>query len=632
LSARAGHIRRSGRIFPASAPPRFHRPRFAAKQGRNDPRMGLGAGSIRMKTFLLSFLGGIAALVVFFVLVPLVLLMSFLPSSDPPAPRNTVLEIDLRETFPDQPATDSIGALFSQTSFVEILLRLNAAADDANVKGVFVRAAEMDLGSSRAEELRAAFLRLKAKGKFVMAHSQGFTASGPGAYRAISAADEIWIQPGTSFETPGISFETMFLGGAFEKLHLEADIEQFYQYKNAPDVYKQTGYTAPHAEAMTRLAESVWSTSIDDIAADRNTDPAAMRALLEASPYTAEKAVELKLADKLGWPEEAEDAARKRADGDIVWISDYHPATRSGDAVIAVVGGEGDIVTGGGGSSNILGGGGAQFASDRVAAELIDLIDDKSVDAVVFRVDSGGGSATASDQIWRAVERLKQSGKKVVVSMGSVAASGGYYVAAGADAIVSNRATITGSIGVFGGKIAIGDALRQFGVNPASVGVGGAYASAYSANTFTPVQREKLVASLENVYSRFTTLVSEGRHLPLDRVKEIARGRVWSGADAKEIGLVDQTGDLIDAVNKAKELAGFKPEDKTEIRLKLVKASPFDLVSGLFASTEASVGERQVLAALGTAAGRKRIAALMQQLEASQQSGARVYASPVIEH
>src|SRR5689334_2462983 len=247
-----------------------------------------------MRTFLLTFLGGLAALVVFFVLIPLVLILSFVPSGEPARAHNAVLEIDLRDSGPDQPAADALNAVFSGDSFVETLLRLNAAADDPDIKGVFVRAAESGLGSSRAEELRQAFLRLKAKNKFIIAHSQGFLASGPAVYRAISAADEIWLQPGTSFETPGITFETMFLGGALEKLKVDPEIEQFYEYKNAADVYKQKGYTPAHATAMTALASSVWLHSIADIGADRKVDPATLRALMEASPYQAQQAVDLK--------------------------------------------------------------------------------------------------------------------------------------------------------------------------------------------------------------------------------------------------------------------------------------------------------------------------------------------------
>ena len=587
-----------------------------------------------MRTFLLTFLGGLAALIVFFVLVPLILVMSFLPSGEPPRAHNAVLELDLRNSSPDQPASDPISAAFSDTSFVEVLLRLNAAANDPDVKGVFVRAAEMDMGSSRAEELRAAFLRLRAKDKFVIAHTQGFLASGPSAYRAISAATEIWMQPGTSFETPGIQFETMFLGGAVEKLKIDPEIEAFYEFKNAPDVYKRKDYSEPHARAMTELAESVWRHSIADIAVDRKIDPAALRALLEASPYQAPRAVELKLVDKLGYPEEAAAEARKLANGDLVEIAHYAPRPHRGKAVIAIVGGEGDIVTGGGGPPSITSIGTPVFASDRVAAELDAIAQDKSINAVVFRVDSGGGSATASDQIWSAVKRVQASGKKVVVSMGSLAASGGYYVAASADSVVANRSTITGSIGVFGGKIAVGDALRQFGINPASVGVGGPYAGAYSADKFTPAQRAKLLESLQATYDRFTGIVAEGRKLPLQKVQEIARGRVWSGEDALTNGLVNKTGDLMVAIDEARTLAGFKEEDGVDVRLQVQNVTPFQLLTGLI--TQAKAGgsvDSRLAAALASTLGPERTQALLSQLtQMGQPPSARAWLPPVIEH
>lgn len=585
-----------------------------------------------MKTFFLSFLGGLAALLVFFLLLPLALIMTFMPSSEPPAVKNAVLSLDLRDSFPDQPPSDAIPAFLSQTSFVQVLLRLNAAADDPGIKGVYVRAAESDLGSSRAEELRAAFLRLKAKHKFVIAHSQGFLASGPAAYRAIAPADQIWIQPGTSFEVPGISFETLFLGRLFAKFKLKADIEQYYEYKNAVDVYKQSKYSAPYAEAMKGLATSVWDTSIADIATDRKSDPAAMRTMLEASPYTSEKAVELKLADKLGWPEEAADEARKLAGGVLLPIADYHPPRQRGKAVIAIVGGEGDIVTGEGGSTDLLSVGSSVFASDRVAKQMIELADDDSVDAVVFRIDSGGGSATASDQIWRAVDRLKKKGKKVVVSMGSVAASGGYYVAANADAIIANKATITGSIGVFGGKFAIADGLREFGIDPDSVGVGGDYASAYSTEPFTAAQRAKLTESLDATYARFTGIVADGRKLPLQQVQSIARGRVWSGDDAKKNGLVDDTGDLIDAIDKAKVLAGFKAEDHASIRLDINESTPLQLLTKMM--TRASVSSPQLASfnALVSVLGEKRAALILKQLHIfADPTGAQMWSPPIVE-
>ena len=585
-----------------------------------------------MRTFLLSFLGGLAALVVFFVLLPLVLIMSFLPSGGPPPVRNAVLELDLRHEQPDQPAADPISAAFSDTSFVEVLLRLNAAAEDPDVKGVFVRSAETDMGSSRAEELRSAFLRLKSKGKFIIAHTQGFLASGPSAYRAVSAADEIWMQPGTSFETPGIRFETLFLGGALQKLKVTPEIEQFYEFKNAADVYKRESYSQAHATAMTELATSVWIHSIADIAADRKQSPDAMRAILEGSPYQAPRAVELKLVDKLGYPEEAAKAAEERAKGKLLQIADYSPHFGGGKAVIAIVGGEGDIITGRGGPTDFTSIGTPMFASDRVAADLLAIAEDKDIKAVVFRVDSGGGSATASDQIWNAVKHVQASGKKVVVSMGSMAASGGYYVAASADSIVANRSTITGSIGVFGGKFAIADGLRNFGINPASVGVGGEFAGAYSTEKFTPAQRAKLTESLQATYDRFTGLVAEGRKLPLQKVQEIARGRVWSGEDAQKLGLVNKTGDLITAIEEARTLAGFKPEDGIDLRMTIHHTTPFDVISSMMTQAKSGGPDVRMMEGIAKVIGKDRAAALAQQLmQLGEQPGAKAWLPPVME-
>ncbi len=585
-----------------------------------------------MKTFLLSFLGGIAALMVFFVLIPLVIILSFLPSGGGEPKGDVVVGIDLRDGVYDQPAADNFGAFLSDISFVEILLKLNSAASDPDVKGVFVRAAEFDLGSSRAEELREAFLRLKAADKFVIAHSQGFVASGPAAYRAISAADEIWMQPGASFETPGIAFETLFFGDALKKVNVTAEIEQFYEFKNAADVYKQTAYTPAHAEAMRELAESVWTHSVADIASDRGVAAEDMRVLLEASPYQAEQAFELKLVDRLGWPEEAVAAAEEKAGGEIVWIRDYTPSPRSGKAVIAIVGGEGDIVTGGGGAVDLLSLGAPVFASDRVAGELMALGEDDAIDAVILRVDSPGGSATASDQVWRAVEKLQESGKKVVVSMGSMAASGGYYVAAGADAIIAPRSAITGSIGVFGGKFAVADGLRMIGVNADEVSVGGDYASVYSMETLTESQRAKLQGSLEGVYARFTQLVAEGRNLPLQQVQSIARGRVWSGEDAAANGLVDETGDLIDAIDKARELAGFSAEDGVQLRLRVYQPTPFDIVSGFLANAQTKAGGPGLAELAAAVAGDRRTsAALRQMIMMRNMRGAQVWTPPLVE-
>jgi protease-4 len=614
---------------------------------------------MHMKTFALSFLGGLAALTLFFIVLPIVLLLSFMPK-EAPRPTNVVIELDLRQAFNDQPAADGLSALFSGTSFVEVLLRLNAAASDPNVKGVYIRAAEMDLGSSRAEELRAAIGRLRAGGKFVIAHSQGFVASGPAAYRAISASDEIWMQPGASLEAPGIAFETLFFGRIFRNFHVTADMEQFYEYKNAVDQFRQSGYTPAHAEAMTTLAQTVWTGSLADITADRGPKlvaaAAAIRAaapgenplarriaadnqfvsylgqagpLLEHSPYSTEEAKALGFVDQTGWPEDARDAAKARGGAStIVSIQEYRPTPRRGPtrAVVAIVGGEGDIVNGGGGGQDLLSLGSPVFASDVVAARLLELADDNDVKAVIFRIDSGGGSATASDQIWRAVARLKERGKKVIVSMGSMAASGGYYVAANADRIVATRSTITGSIGVFGGKFAIGDALRQYGIDPATVHVGGDYTTAYSSDPFTDTQRAALHRSLEDVYGRFTGLVAEGRHLELAQVQALARGRIWSGQDALDRKLVDVNGDFITAIEEAKKALGLDINDKVEIRLPTNRESPVQLLSRAMTQSRASASEQAMGELLSGLVGRERAGQVWTQLRRLSDESGRVQA------
>ena len=338
------------------------------------------------------------------------------------------------------------------------------------------------------------------------------------------------------------------------------------------------------------------------------------------------------MSTSLAIPRKPQHAARTRAEGELVAIADYEGRSRDGKAVIAIVGGEGDIVTGGGGAGDVLSIGTPVFASDRVAAELMEIAENDEINAVVFRVDSGGGSATASDQIWNAVKKVQASGKKVVVSMGSAAASGGYYVAMSADSIIATRSTITGSIGVFGGKFAIADGLREFGINPQSVGVGGEFAGAYSTEDFTPAQRAKLQASLQNTYDRFTGLVAEGRGLPLQKVQEIARGRVWSGEDALAQGLVNKTGDLIAAIEEARNLAGFTEADGVDLRMNIHTATPFDLIASTMSGAQAGASQGQVLGVLASVIGRQRAEALISQLGAMGQApGAKVWMAPVVE-
>jgi protease-4 len=532
-----------------------------------------------------------------------------------------VLTLDLRVPYADQAPTSGPELLFGGgTGFIDIITKLDAAASDDQVKGLFIRASEYGIGSSRAEEYRDAFLKFQAADKFIITHSQGSYGGGPSGYRAIAPSDEIWIQPGSDVIASGIVFETLFFKGLLDNISVTPEIEALYEYKNAPNVYKEDDYTEPHRRAMTELAESLWDVSLGDIATDRGITVSQARSALESSPISGEQMVELSLATDLGWPEQAQDAAKERAGEDAITIdvaSYTAPSSEFGSPVIAIVGGQGPIVTGDEGGSLLQEGNG--FASDTIAAALYEAGRDEDVQAVIFRVDSPGGSPTASDQIWHAINYIQtEQEKPVIVSMASVAASGGYYVSTGADWILANRTTITGSIGIFGGKMAIDEGLARIGINAESIKVGGEFAGAFSTTErFTDEQRAMIRAWLQRGYDRFTQLVADGRGLSLDEVDQIARGRVWSGEDALERGLVDELGGLTAAITKARELAEI--EDEADIRLKT-----FPMNEGGFsffgASSAASAAELKAIGQLAELINDPEIQALMTEVETMRNS------------
>lgn len=532
-----------------------------------------------------------------------------------------VLTLDLRSAISDQAPTSGPEVLFGGgIGFIDVITTLEAAAEDDQVKGLFIRASEYGIGSARAEEYREAFLKLKAADKFIITHTQGSYGGGPSGYRAIAASDEIWIQPSSDFIASGLALETLFLKGLFDNLSITPEFEAFYEYKNAVNTYEEETYTEPHRFAMTELAESLWTISLNDIATDRGIAVSDVRQILESSPLSAEQMVDFNLATSLGWPEDALDLALERAGEDAISIdvtSYTAPSSPFGSPVIAIVGGQGAIVSGGSGGSLFQEGNG--FASDSIAASLLEAARDDDVEAIIFRVDSPGGSPTASDQIWRAIERIQtEEEKPVIVSMASVAASGGYYVSTGADWIIANRTTITGSIGIFGGKFAIDEALARVGVNAEAIVVGGSFTGAFSTTAgFSDDQREMVRSWLERGYDRFTGLVAEGRGMSLEQVDGVARGRVWSGEAAYANGLVDQLGGLSTAITKAKELAEI--EDDVEVRLVAYPMStggiPF-----LSSSASASANELKAIGQLAEIINDPQVQALITEVESARSS------------
>ena len=571
-----------------------------------------------MKQFLITAAGVFAGLMIFLIGVPFVLVMIAASAAGPPAmPARAVLELDLRDPLTDQsPQSPLAGFGRRSESAMSIIEALRRAETDDRVKGLFIRLPEQGLEPGLADELRLAIRHFRASGKPVFAHSQGLYAGGPvtTTYMLGAAADQFWMQPGASFQVTGFANEDLFFKRAFDKYGVKADYQQRYEYKNAVNAYLYDDYTPAHREAELSWMGSVYGSDIAAAAADRKLDPAALKRTLEAGPYLAEDAQRLHLVDRVGQEHEAENALLRRAGSgaEMVDFDDFargrHRDRRTGPA-IAIIEGEGAIVTGHDGAANPLSGGSSIY-SDDLSDAFYEAIREKDVKAIVFRLNSPGGSDTASEQILDAVRAAKAAGKPVVVSMGTYGASGGYWVASQASAIVAEPSTLTGSIGVFGGKFAVGPALARFGIDVRQLGVGGSYAGAFGlGQEFTPEQRAAISHWMDRIYDNFVARVAQGRKLSPDRVRQIARGHVWTGAQAKQLGLVDEVGGFYDAVAKAQALAKISGEPR--LKRLTPTASPFEAIEKLLGVSATSV---RTLAAAAWVLGDPRAQAILDRM------------------
>ncbi len=541
-----------------------------------------------MKQFLITAAGVFAGLVLFLVGVPFLLISMAANATRPEAtPSHAVLSLDLRDSLSDQDPSNPLAAFGRKSmSVMSVIETLRRAETDGKVKGVLVRLPEGGMEPAQADELRLAFKHFQAAGKPLLAHSQGLYPSGvvTATYMLGASTGNLWMQPGASFQVTGLANEDIFFKRLFDKYGVKADYEQRYEYKNAVNPYLHDDYTPAHKESTLSWMGSVYRTGLTTAAIDRKKNPAALQAAIEAGPYLAEDAAKLGLIDKVGQVKDAETAILAKA-GDgakLVDFTDYMRANRERSTgsgpTIAVIEGEGAIVTGKDGTRNPFSGGSTIY-SDDLSKAIYDAVDDKNVKAIVLRLNSPGGSDTASEQILAAVRAAKAARKPVVVSMATYAASGGYWISSQASAIVAQPTTLTGSIGVYGGKFALGPALAKYGVDVRETSVGSPYAGAFGmGQEFSASDRAAFAHWMDQIYANFIARVADGRHLPVDRVREIAKGRVWTGAQARQLGLVDEIGGFYQAVDKAKALADLKGD----VRLKRMtkQSSPFEALEG----------------------------------------------------
>lgn len=489
-------------------------------------------------------------------------------------PGRTLIEVDLdgavAEHVPDDPVARVI--LRRQLTVRDLVDALERAGGDERVLGLIARLGNAPLGLGRAQEIRDAVVRFREKGKLAIAFAETFGELSPAnaSYYLATGFDEIHLQPSGDVNLTGIRLESPFIKGTLEKIGVRYHGDHRHEYKNALNMYTESRFTPPHREAMEAVKQSVFDQLVRGIAERRRIPADEVRRLVDRGPFLGKEALDARLVDRLSYRDEAYEAAKKRAGEGVKLLSLRAYLERAGrphrtGKTLALVYAVGGVTRGKSRFDPIQGG--VTMGSDTVAGALRKAIQDEDVKAIVLRIDSPGGSYVASDAIWRETVRARQAGKPVIATMGTVAASGGYFVAMAADKIVAHPGTITGSIGVLAGKPVATAFFEKIGLSFDHVQAG-ANAGMFSfTEDYTPLGWARLQALLDRIYVDFTAKVAEGRKLDRGRVHEIARGRIWTGEQAKRLGLVDELGGLPTAIRLAKQAAGIPDAEKVRLRV-----------------------------------------------------------------
>lgn len=516
------------------------------------------------KTFLASLLAFIVAnFVWFFLFIIIIAGVAAIGSSTTIVEPKSVLKIDLSESIVDQPVNDPLAGfdpmsmnVQKSVSNMQVMRAIEAAAQDDNIEGIYINLTGAGTASAALlEEMRGYIETFKGEGKFVIAYGETYS---QGGYYLASMADSIYLNPVGEMDWRGMAMPVVFYKGALDKLGIEPQVFRHGTFKSAVEPYILNRMSPENRTQMETIANSIWGTMVEDIAEERNLSIDSLNMFAtDLTAMMAEDALANRMVDGLKYEDEVEDILREMleldADEDIpmVTLGEYiaaNPYTPTySDNKIEVIYAEGQIVQGTSEQGTL----GSTTLADQLAEARLD----EEVKAVVLRVNSPGGSALASEVIWREMELLRQQ-KPVIVSMGDYAASGGYYISAPADAIVADATTLTGSIGVFGLMFNAEKALNnKLGV---TIDVAKTNPSADMGMPFRAVssnERAKIMRSIEQVYSTFVNHVADGRNMTFDSVDAIGQGRVWTGNDGNRIGLVDQIGGLQYAILVAAEKA-----------------------------------------------------------------------------
>ena len=531
----------------------------------------------RIILYLLAGIGMLSAVV-------LIGLVTFVLSArdEPTSPDRIVLVLDFGQGVAERDHPNILEGLSQRRPLIlhDALEAIRSAAGDDRVAGLVLDIGNAPINLTDAQAIRRAVGLFRKTGKFTyaFAESYGGLTNGTVAYYLATAAEKVWMQPSGTLGLVGIAIEAPFVASALNKLDVKTRYEQRHEYKGAGEIFVRSGFSPEARKSLKRLLNSWMEQIVAGIASTRDLSPTHLSYLIDNGPYHAEETREARLIDALAYRDELIETTIGLAGAEAAWLSVERYLQIAGEAApgvkkVALIFGEGVIVPGRGGSPTV--GKAQRFAADTIAGAILDAAEDDSIDAILLRIDSPGGSYGASDTVWRAIQIAKKKGKPVVASLARTAASGGYFVAMAADRIVAEAGTVTGSIGVLAVKFVTRDFWRKFGVEWDRVQVGTRAAIWSMIDDYPPGGAERVSSFLDAVYADFTKKVAEARGLNSTKLDEVARGRIWSGVLAKKVGLVDEIGGLDSGFAELRKLLNIKPNAGLDI-LTLPRRSRFE--------------------------------------------------------
>ena len=484
-----------------------------------------------------------------------VALVYFLGSGGPTIETNSILWLRVPDSLGEQEADDIFGLINQRDTVMSLVSTLRKAKVDERISAVVLIPSIAEGLWGKVQEIRDAVTDFKASGKPIVAYLEYGTGQ---AYYLASACDEVFMTPTSPLNLIGVSSYAVFLREALDKVGFQADMLSAGDYKTAVNLYTETTFTPEHREMAQSLNRDLYDQLVAGIAEGRELTLARVRVLIDDGPYKAADTVRVGLVDALVYEDQLIDGLPLGSSPSIVDYADYRQVTLPGEdgSRVALVYAEGVINFGTNGNDLQ---GNQTVGSETLTSAIRAAREDAEIEAIVLRVDSPGGVAVAADVMWRELD-LASAEKPLIVSMSDLAASGGYYIAAPADVIVAHPGTLTGSIGVYGGKYVAGETLEKLGVN-VEVVTDGTHADLFSPTTqFSDSARQAVQAQIDDTYERFLQVVADGRGLSRDQVHQIAQGRVWTGRQAYDNGLVDELGGLHRAIEIAKTEAGIAAE------------------------------------------------------------------------